>query len=129
MIFEEKQISSQLIYEGKILNVRRDKVTAKKGESTREIVEHNGAVAMVAITEENHVLQQVKSSLRRVLRSRQKDDKGETDSAESGSQRARYRPDIRRSTFTSGKIIPAVGYSEEVIYLYAMTDLDSESRI
>ena len=44
MIFEEKQISSQLIYEGKILNVRRDKVTAKKGESTREIVEHNGAV-------------------------------------------------------------------------------------
>ena len=38
MIFEEKQISSQLIYEGKILNVRRDKVTAKKGESTREIV-------------------------------------------------------------------------------------------
>ena len=47
MIFEEKQISSQLIYEGKILNVRRDKVTAKKGESTREIVEHNGAVAMM----------------------------------------------------------------------------------
>ena len=35
MIFEEKKIKSEMIYEGKIMNVRRDTVTAKKGESTR----------------------------------------------------------------------------------------------
>ena len=52
MIFEEKKIKSEMIYEGKIMNVRRDTVTAKKGESTREIVEHNGAVGMLAITED-----------------------------------------------------------------------------
>ena len=56
MIFEEKKIKSEMIYEGKIMNVRRDTVTAKKGESTREIVEHNGAVGMLAITEDKKVL-------------------------------------------------------------------------
>ena len=40
MIFEEKKISSEVIYKGAILNVRRDKVTAVKGEAYREIVEH-----------------------------------------------------------------------------------------
>ena len=92
MIFEEKQISSQLIYEGKILNVRRDKVTAKKGESTREIVEHNGAVAMVAITDENHVLlvKQYRYACHDVVLEipAGKIDKGRNGSAECGSQRA-----------------------------------------
>ena len=56
MIFEEKKISSQRIYEGAILNVRRDKVTAYGGEAYREIIEHNGAVAMVPITEEGNII-------------------------------------------------------------------------
>ena len=49
MIFEEKKIDSRRIYEGAILNVRRDKVTAVKGEAYREIIEHNGAVAMLSL--------------------------------------------------------------------------------
>ena len=56
MIFEEKKISSERIYEGAILNVRRDKVTAIKGEAYREIVEHNGAVGMVALTENGGII-------------------------------------------------------------------------
>lgn len=56
MIFEEKKIDSERIYEGAILNVRRDTVTAVKGQAYREIIEHNGAVAMVALTSENNVV-------------------------------------------------------------------------
>ena len=114
MIFEEKQISSQLIYEGKILNVRRDKVTAKKGESTREIVEHNGAVAMVAITDENHVLL-VKQYRYACHDAVLEIPAGKIDREETGytAEHVHYL----------GKINPSVGYSEEVIYLYAMTDL------
>ena len=41
MIFEEKLIDSERIYEGAIMNVRRDRVTAPKGIAYREIVEHN----------------------------------------------------------------------------------------
>lgn len=50
MTFEEKWISSERIYEGAILNLRRDTVTAPKGFAYREIVEHNGAVGIVPIT-------------------------------------------------------------------------------
>ena len=51
MIVEEKTISSEMIYEGAILNLRRDKVTVKDGKTAyREIIEHNGAVALVPVT-------------------------------------------------------------------------------
>ena len=56
MIFEEKLISSERIYDGAILNVRRDKVTAFSGEAYREIIEHNGAVAMVAVTDQGNIV-------------------------------------------------------------------------
>ena len=38
MIFEEKTIETERIYEGKILNLRRDKVTVEHGTSYREII-------------------------------------------------------------------------------------------
>lgn len=56
MIFEEKTISSEYKYKGKILNLRVDKVTAPKGEATREIVEHNGGVGLLAITDEGKIV-------------------------------------------------------------------------
>ncbi|MDR0817900.1 MAG: NUDIX hydrolase [Clostridiales Family XIII bacterium] len=55
MIFEEKTLASEMIYEGRILNLRRDKVTTRAGESYREIVEHNGGVVIIAITPEGKV--------------------------------------------------------------------------
>ena len=57
MIIEEKTISSEMIYEGAILNLRRDKVTVKDGRTAyREIIEHNGAVALVPVTEDGRVV-------------------------------------------------------------------------
>ena len=56
MIFEEKKIDSCRIYEGAILNVRKDTVTAVKGQAYREIIEHNGAVAIVPVTAEGRVV-------------------------------------------------------------------------
>jgi ADP-ribose pyrophosphatase len=56
VIFKEELIESQRLYEGKILNLRRDKVTALSGTAYREIVEHNGAVAVVAITDDNKIV-------------------------------------------------------------------------
>lgn len=42
MTFEEKTVGTERIYEGKIINVRRDQVTVENGLSYREIVEHSG---------------------------------------------------------------------------------------
>ena len=56
MIFEEKTLESRRIYEGKIINLRKDKVTTKNGTSFREVVEHNGGAVMAAITDEGKMV-------------------------------------------------------------------------
>lgn len=57
MNLNEKTIDSKLIYHGKIINFRVDKVILPNGNiSTREIVEHPGAVAIVALNEKKEVL-------------------------------------------------------------------------
>lgn len=49
----EKTISTKSIYQGKIINVRVDDVELENGTlSKREVVEHPGAVAVLAITED-----------------------------------------------------------------------------
>ena len=57
MIFEEKTMKSDKLYEGKLLNLRIDTVEMpNKRYSKREIVEHPGAVAVIAITDDNQVI-------------------------------------------------------------------------
>lgn len=49
----EKTISTKSIYQGKIINVRVDDVELENGTlSKREVVEHPGAVAVLAITKD-----------------------------------------------------------------------------
>lgn len=55
----EKTLSSEYIFKGKILNLRRDKVEipGTNGKtSSREIVEHKGAVAIVAIDSKERII-------------------------------------------------------------------------
>ena len=53
MTHEEITLETELIYKGKILNLRRDKVLAVGDKvAYREIVEHKGGVAIAAITED-----------------------------------------------------------------------------
>jgi len=54
---EEKTLSSNYIYQGKIINLRQDKVKLPDGRDTiREIVEHPGAVVVLALTDDNKVV-------------------------------------------------------------------------
>ncbi|HHY41396.1 MAG TPA: NUDIX hydrolase [Thermoanaerobacterales bacterium] len=57
MEFYESTISSKQIFSGHLLKLRVDEVLLPNGrKSTREIVEHPGAVAVVAITGNDEVL-------------------------------------------------------------------------
>lgn len=57
MEFTEKQISSKRIYKGRIVGLREDTVELPGGKvAKREIVEHPGAVAIVAIANENKIV-------------------------------------------------------------------------
>ena len=108
MIFEEKKIASERIYEGAILNVRRDEVTAVKGHAYREIIEHNRYACGRAVLE-------IPAG---------KIDKGETDPAQVAARELREETGYTAGNIKYlGKINPSVAYSEEVIYIYAMTDL------
>ncbi|HLR20429.1 MAG TPA: NUDIX hydrolase [Tissierellaceae bacterium] len=54
MIYEEKTMKSDKIYEGKILNLRIDTIELPdKKYSKREIIEHPGSVGIIAITDDN----------------------------------------------------------------------------
>lgn len=57
MIFEEKTMKSDKIYEGKILNLKVDTVELPdKKYSKREIVEHPGGVGIITITDDNSLV-------------------------------------------------------------------------
>ena len=54
---EEKMISSQSIFDGKVLHVRIDGISLPNGkEATREYCHHNGAVCVIPITDDNEVI-------------------------------------------------------------------------
>lgn len=56
-MLDEKTMKSEKIYDGKMINLRIDTVELPdKKYSKREIVEHPGAVAVIAITEDNEIL-------------------------------------------------------------------------
>lgn len=53
----EKKISSKRVFDGRLLGVRFDKVKlANSVETTREVVEHPGAVAIIAVTDEDELI-------------------------------------------------------------------------
>jgi ADP-ribose pyrophosphatase len=53
---EEIKIHSQSIYNGKILNIRKDTVRLPDGSTAlREVVEHNGGACVLALNEKNEI--------------------------------------------------------------------------
>ncbi|WP_258359195.1 NUDIX domain-containing protein [Moorella sulfitireducens] len=56
MDLTEKVVKTERIYEGRILSLRRDLVRLPDGkETSREVVEHPGAVAIIALDKEKNV--------------------------------------------------------------------------
>ncbi len=55
--FEETTAVSELIFDGRVLHVYRDKINLPDGrQSTREYCRHNGAVAVVPLTDDQKVV-------------------------------------------------------------------------
>jgi len=54
---QERTISSELIYQGKIITVKVDEVTLPNGKTAkREIVHHQGAVAVMPLTDDDRLI-------------------------------------------------------------------------
>ncbi|PLT34800.1 NUDIX hydrolase [Bacillus sp. V5-8f] len=68
--FEEKTLSSEKIFEGKVISLQVDEVELPDGNrSKREIIKHPGAVAVIAVTNENKIVmvEQYRKALERSL--------------------------------------------------------------
>lgn len=54
---KERVLSSEQIYQGHVVNLRMDRVEEPDGrQTTRDVVEHNGAVAILAIDDDGNIL-------------------------------------------------------------------------
>ncbi len=127
MTFEEKTISSEILYKGKILTLRRDKVTVVNGEGYREIIEHGGGATIIGITDEGKMLmvRQFRKPANRVMFEAPA---GKIDPGEDPLVTAKR--ELKEETgYTAANIeyvtefYPSVGYDEEVLYLYLATGL------
>ena len=127
MTFEEKTLKSEKIYDGAIINLRRDKVTVQGGTSYREIIEHNGGAVIAALTEDRRLVM--------VRQYRKPADKvmlevpaGKIDPGEKPIEAA-VRELKEETGYAASKVefltefYPSVGYSEEKLYLYLCTGL------
>lgn len=128
MDMTEKRLSSQTIYDGRVLHVRCDTVLLPNGrQSLREVADHPGGVAIVAIDEADNVLtvKQYRYVFSRVMEEipAGKLEPGEApdDAAlrelreETGAVPARFTP--------LGTLIVSPGCYGEVLHLYLAQEL------
>ena len=128
MVIEEKTIESEMIYEGAILNLRHDRVTVKDGKSSwREIIEHNGGVALAAITDGGKMVV-VKQYRKAAEQAMFEVPAGKTEPGE--DHRLTAERELREETGYSAERLEyltgfysSIGYSTEFIHLYLATGL------
>ncbi len=124
----EKTLASKLIFDGRAVRLRIDTVQMSDGrETTREIVEHDDAVAIVAIDADDNVLlvDQFRKPIERELL---EIPAGGIDSGEDAE--AAVRRELQEETgYLPGKLeslggfYSSPGYCTEYLHLYLATDL------
>lgn len=128
MASNERTIRSEIVYEGKIFNIRQHLVELEDGkQSTRDVLEHNGASVIIAIKDNGNILlvKQYRKALERFMYELPagRIDPGET------PQDAAARELREETGYTASSIehlldyIPACGYSSEKLHIYVCRGL------
>lgn len=128
MHLEEKTISVEKIYDGKIIEVTREKVLLEnESEAYREVVHHTGGVCILPINDKGEVLfvKQFRYPFKEVLLEipAGKREKGE-DPKECGVRELKEEVGAESDNITYlGKLYPTVAYDTEIIYMYMAENL------
>lgn len=128
MDLTEKTLSSEKIFDGRIIHVRRDAIRLPDGgEATREVVDHPGGVCILALDEENRALlvSQYRYPYGKVLREvpAGKLEYGE-DPTEAAIRELKEETGATAGDFRSlGELYPSPGYCGEIIRMYLARDL------
>lgn len=128
MDYKEKKLSSERIFDGKIINVRKDVVLLPNGkEGYREVVEHNGGVAIALEKDDGtfFLVKQFRYGQQKVMvefpagKKEKGEDPLETAKREVIEETGYSMKDI----VYLGQMVPTGAYLEEVIDMYyAKTD-------
>lgn len=128
MIFEEKSVSSETIFEGKVIRVRVDQVAMPDGKlARRELVDHPGGVGIVAVTDQQEVIL-VKQFRKAIERAIYEIPAGKLDAGEGheacGVRELEEETGCRAREFRYlGFMYPTPGFANEVTHLYLATGL------
>lgn len=130
MHLEEKTISSEMMYDGKIVKLLCDSVELENGKTAlREVVKHPGGVGIVPLDENNNVLmvRQFRYPHKRVLLEipAGKLEYGENP-RECGLRELKEETGCTCDSFEYlGNLIPTPAYDTEVIHMYLARGLHS----
>ncbi len=129
MELTEKWVKTEDIFDGVILNVKKDTVTLPNGDAaTRELIRHVGAVCMVALTDDGEVYmeRQFRYPVNEVI---YEIPAGKLNSKAEDPELAARRELEEETGVTAGKMrhlgvfYPASAYSDERIHMYLATEL------
>lgn len=128
MELTEKTLSSEKIFDGKILHIRRDTVELPNGQAAmREVVDHPGGVCVLALDGERRALlvRQFRYPYMEILREvpAGKLEYGE-DPEQAAIRELREETGAKPGSFQSlGELYPSPGYCGEIIRMYLAQDL------
>ena len=129
----EKQIETNTVYEGLIVNVRSDVAEIKNGKHVRrEVVEHPGGVGIVPVTGDNKVI------MVRQYRYPMKEELLEIPAGKLGEGEEPIDCAVRElseetgctagTLYDLGAIYPSPGFCRETLYLYLALDLQQGEK-
>lgn len=124
----EKQISSETIYDGKIIKVCKDTALLPNGNTAiREIVKHNGGLCIAPLTDDNELIfvKQFRYPYNEILLELPAGKRDNNEDPIEGAKR-----ELNEETGATadkiiplGQLYPTVAYCDEIIWLYLATGL------
>lgn len=133
MHLEEKKISSELIYDGRIFKVTRDEALLENGKTAqREVVHHSGGVTVIPVTENNEILM--------VRQYRYPHEKAMLEIPAGKLEKGEKHYDCGKRELMEetgctcknyeyvGEVVPTPAYLTEVIHMYIATGLEFQGQ-
>ncbi|MDR0222312.1 MAG: NUDIX hydrolase [Oscillospiraceae bacterium] len=130
MELNEKTLSSEVVYDGKIVRLTKDVVLLQNGkEVAREVIKHPGGVCVIALTDEDDVIfvRQFRYPHKKALREipAGKLEYGE-DPLECGKRELLEETGYTAKKFEYlGEMLPTPAYCGEVIHMYLARELEA----
>ena len=129
----ERCLTSVSVFQGRLLHVYRDEVAlADDQTSVREYIRHNGAVCVLALTDDHRVpvVKQYRYPIAKVLLelpAGKLDGRDETQEAAARRELKEETGAIADELIYLGPMLPTPAYSDEVIHLYLAENIRFEA--